>query len=83
MMLNLWSDIIELKSPTPVQINNIINQIIPAIDNSIKPNIVSFIQGDLRKLTTIYELYKNKQDILDWWDPCKKEKFLQARSQKN
>ena len=58
-------NIIELKSPTPVQINNIINQIIPAIDNSIKPNIVSFIQGDLRKLTTIYELYKNKQDILN------------------
>ena len=58
-------DIIELKSPTPIQINNIVNQIIPAIDNSIKPNIVSFIQGDLRKLTTIYELYKNKQDILN------------------
>ncbi len=58
-------NVIELKSPTPIQINNIINQIIPAIDNSIKPNIVSFIQGDLRKLTTIYELYKNKQDILN------------------
>ena len=58
-------NVIELKSPTPIQMNNIINQIIPAIDNSIKPNIVSFIQGDLRKLTTIYELYKNKQDILN------------------
>jgi DNA polymerase III delta prime subunit len=58
-------NVIELKSPTPIQINNIVNQIIPAIDNSIKPNIVSFIQGDLRKLTTIYELYKNKQDILN------------------
>ena len=58
-------NVIELKSPTPIQMNNIINHIIPAIDNSIKPNIVSFIQGDLRKLTTIYELYKNKQDILN------------------
>ena len=58
-------NIIELKSPTPTQMNNIVNQLIPAIDNSIKPNIVSFIQGDLRKLTTIYELYKNKQDILN------------------
>jgi SpoVK/Ycf46/Vps4 family AAA+-type ATPase len=57
--------VIELKSPTLIQMNNIINHIIPAIDNSIKPNIVSFIQGDLRKLTTIYELYKNKQDILN------------------
>ena len=35
------------------------------IENTIKPNIVNFIQGDLRKLTTIYELYKNKQDILN------------------
>jgi DNA polymerase III delta prime subunit len=58
-------NVIELKSPTLIQMNNIINHIIPAIDNSIKPNIVSFIQGDLRKLTTIYELYKNKQDILN------------------
>ena len=58
-------DVIELKSPTKVQMNNIINQVIPSIDEAIKPNIVNFIQGDLRKLTTIYELYKNKQDILN------------------
>jgi DNA polymerase III delta prime subunit len=58
-------DVIELKSPTKVQMNNIINQVIPSIDEAIKPNIVNFIQGDLRKLITIYELYKNKQDILN------------------
>ena len=58
-------DVIELKSPTKIQMNNIINQVIPSIDEAIKPNIVNFIQGDLRKLTTIYELYKNKQDILN------------------
>jgi len=57
--------VIELKSPTRVQMNNIINQIVPSIDETIKPNIINFIQGDLRKLTTIYELYKNKQDILN------------------
>jgi len=58
-------NVIELKTPTKVQMANIVNQVVPAIDNSIKPNIVNFIQGDLRKLTTIYELYKNKQDILN------------------
>ena len=58
-------NVIELKSPTKVQMNNIINQIIPSIDETIKPNVINFIQGDLRKLTTIYELYKNKQDILN------------------
>jgi hypothetical protein len=30
----------------------------------MKTNIVQFIQGDLRKLKTIHELYKNKQTIL-------------------
>ena len=58
-------NVIELKSPTKVQMNNIITQIIPSIDETIKPNVINFIQGDLRKLTTIYELYKNKQDILN------------------
>ena len=58
-------DVIELKSPSKTQMNNIINQVIPSIDETIKPNIVNFIQGDLRKLTTIYELYKSKQDILN------------------
>jgi len=58
-------DVIELKPPTKTQMNNIINQVIPSIEEAIKPNIVNFIQGDLRKLTTIYELYKNKQDILN------------------
>ena len=58
-------NVIELKTPTKIQMTNIVNQVIPAIENTIKPNIVNFIQGDLRKLTTIYELYKNKQDILN------------------
>ena len=34
-------DVIELKSPTKVQMNNIINQVIPSIDEAIKPNIVN------------------------------------------
>jgi hypothetical protein len=58
--------VIELKSPTKVQMNSIIEQIIPTLqDEIIKVNVVNYIQGDLRKLSTIYELYKNKQDILN------------------
>ena len=58
--------VIELKSPTKVQMNSIIEQIIPTLqDENIKVNVVNYIQGDLRKLSTIYELYKNKQDILN------------------
>jgi Cdc6-like AAA superfamily ATPase len=55
--------VIELKSPTKIQMGNIIQQLIPTIDNTIKTNIITFIQGDLRKFSTIYELYKNKPPI--------------------
>jgi DNA polymerase III delta prime subunit len=58
-------DVIELKPPTKVQMNNLINTMIPLLDENIKVNIVNFIQGDLRKLHTIHELYKSKQNILN------------------
>ena len=57
--------VVELKPPTKIQMTNIINKLIPTIDESIKNNIVHFIQGDLRKIITIYDLYKNKQNILN------------------
>ena len=58
-------NVIELKPPSRIQMNNILNIMIPTIDESMRTNIINFIQGDLRKMTTIYELYKNKQDILN------------------
>jgi len=58
-------NVIELKPPTKLQINNILNIMIPTIDESMRTNIIHFTQGDLRKMTTIYELYKNKNDILN------------------
>ena len=58
-------NIIELKSPTKVQMNNIINIMLPILDDNIKNSINTFIQGDLRKLNTVYELYKNNQSVLN------------------
>jgi SpoVK/Ycf46/Vps4 family AAA+-type ATPase len=57
--------VIELKSPTKPEMNNIVNIILPSLDDTIKTNIINFIQGDIRKLCTIYDLYKNKQNILN------------------
>jgi DNA polymerase III delta prime subunit len=58
--------VIELKTPTKPQVLTIINELIPEMtDDIIKTNIIDFVQGDLRKLTTIYELYKNKQNMLN------------------
>jgi len=58
-------DVIELKSPTKPQINNLVNHLLPLIDENIKSSIITFIQGDLRKLNTVYDLYKNKKSILN------------------
>jgi SpoVK/Ycf46/Vps4 family AAA+-type ATPase len=57
--------VIELKSPTKAQILNLIDILLPLIDENIKTNIITFIQGDLRKLNTVYDLYKNNQSILN------------------
>jgi len=58
--------VIELKTPTKSQMTLIIDNIMPTlIDENIKINTINFIQGDLRKLKTIYELYKSKQNILN------------------
>jgi hypothetical protein len=58
-------NVIELKSPTKPQMLNLINILLPLLDENIKTSIITFIQGDLRKLNTIYDLYKNKQSILN------------------
>jgi len=57
-------NVIELKIPTQSQIINIINVILPNINNSIKQKIVDYVQGDLRKLNNIYNIYKNKPELI-------------------
>ena len=54
---------VELKTPTNTEIKNITNLLLPNIDNNIKEKINTFVQGDLRKLTSIFNLYKNKPDV--------------------
>ena len=57
--------IIELKCPTIEQTTTIITKIMPDIKEEFKINIGNFIQGDLRKLSTIYEIYKDNKDALN------------------
>jgi len=60
--------VIELKSPTNQQILSIVEKLIPVFDTlkdeEIKTNIINYIQSDLRKLNTIYQLAKNNENIL-------------------
>ena len=55
---------IKIKTPTIHQITNIITTIIPIKEIELFNNIVHFVQGDLRKLNSIYKIYKNKETIL-------------------
>jgi len=55
---------IELKTPNNSQIINIIDDLFPEIDTKIKFKLINYIQGDLRKLNSIFNLYKNKAGFL-------------------
>ena len=56
---------IEIKTPTQPQILNIVKIIIPIKEEELFNNVIQFIQGDLRKLNSIYNIYKNKESILN------------------
>ena len=51
---------IELKTPTQEQINTIVKEIMPTLD----PLFIQYIQGDLKKLHNIWNIYQSKKDIL-------------------
>ena len=57
-------NVVELKTPTKSQITNLMNELMPELDINLKNNIIAFIQGDIRKLKNIYDIYKNNKNVL-------------------
>jgi len=55
---------VELKTPTKKQIKNIINILMPKLEDELKEQMTGFIQGDLRKLKSTFDIYKNQESIL-------------------
>ena len=55
---------IELKTPTKLQMKNLLHLLMPKLDTSLTENLVTFFQGDLRKLKSTIQIYKNQQCIL-------------------
>ena len=57
----------ELKTPTTPQINNLLNQMIPIIKTS-KPThtniILNYIQGDMRKLGFVCDMFSKKPELM-------------------
>jgi DNA polymerase III delta prime subunit len=61
-------NVFELNMPTNNQINNLITKIMPNIkssDKTLKENIIKYIQGDLRKLNFINDIYKKTPELLN------------------
>ena len=58
-------NVVELKKPSNNQVSNIINQLLPNISDALKINIIQFIQGDLRKINTLYQIYRNNEETLN------------------
>lgn len=50
---------IELDKPTIQQTTDIIQSILPSLDDIIKNKIIDYVQGDLRKINNIYKIYNN------------------------
>jgi hypothetical protein len=56
--------IFELKSPLPAQIQQILTITMPSLDPPVIKNMVDYLQGDLRKLSSINGIYQKHQSIL-------------------
>ena len=55
----------ELTTPTNNQMQTILKKAFPMLDESIQVNMTLFLQGDLRKLNSINNIYKHNNDILN------------------
>jgi hypothetical protein len=56
--------VVELKTPTNNQIKQIINNLMPNIQNHIIDNVISYIQGDLRKINALHKIYKSNNNFI-------------------
>ena len=54
----------EVKTPTNAQVQNLMRACMPELGPTLTRNIVDFLQGDLRKLDSIYRIYTNQCSIL-------------------
>ena len=55
----------ELKTATPIQISGILDKYLPALNASLKPDIIKYIQGDMRKLFFVEEIIRLKPEIIN------------------
>ena len=57
-------NIYELKTPTPVQIQCLLKETMPSLENNVIMNMVDYLNGDLRKLNSVNNIYQKHNNIL-------------------
>ena len=57
--------VIELNTPTTFQIGNILKISMPDIEDEMYNKTVNYVQGDLRRLQSIYSIYVNKKEFFN------------------
>ena len=57
--------VIELKKPNLIQINNLVSNLMPNLNEKIMKNIIDYVQFDLRKINHYYQIYKNNSNIFN------------------
>tara|TARA_Y200000002_G_scaffold335909_1_gene303742 strand:+ start:2247 stop:3524 length:1278 start_codon:yes stop_codon:yes gene_type:complete len=55
---------IKLELPTSNEVSKIIDILMPKLENELKDKMITYIDGDLRKLKSTYDIYKNQESIL-------------------
>ena len=53
---------IKLEQPNSNEINKIIDILMPKLENELKQKMITYIDGDLRKLKSTYDIYKNQEE---------------------
>ena len=55
---------IKLELPSNNEVSKIIDILMPKLENELKDKMITYIDGDLRKLKSTYDIYKNQESIL-------------------
>jgi SpoVK/Ycf46/Vps4 family AAA+-type ATPase len=55
---------IELKTPNPTEMKSVIQHWFSELPQELREKMVTFVQGDLRKLTHLFSVYQSDKDLL-------------------
>jgi DNA polymerase III delta prime subunit len=58
-------NIFELNKPTNMQIETICNNIMPNLEEKLKNKLITYIEGDLRKLYNLHSIYSKNNNLLN------------------